>query len=179
MSNLYNNCPQGQDGKLHTIPIGDSETSFSQNPQHSSISPNGFRVPPAETAVPICAPSLPKPSTSKALPASANKSRFIKLRFSNAEYSYITRMADELGMHRSDYIRERLVAVHKQLDVAHQLEELRAMLGDQSESKRESINRLVMEAVLMLREWLASRDPQAISRVKAQLQQIFVEGGQQ
>ena len=107
------------------------------------------------------------------------KNRFIKIRVSPEEYSDITRKADKLGMNRCDYIRIQLQAVHQQVDIRAELQDMRALAVAQSESSSKSHLELLTESVLMLRELLAGRDPQAIARVKAQLRQQFGNGGGQ
>lgn len=107
------------------------------------------------------------------------KNRFIKIRFSPDEYEDITRKADRLGLNRCDYIRNQLLAVHTQLDIRNELQELHALAVTQSEANAHGQQEAMTETVLMLRELLASRDPQAIARVKAQLRQQFGTGGGQ
>jgi len=108
-----------------------------------------------------------------------NKSRFIKVRFSPDEYNEITRKADQLGLNRCDYIRERIFAVHRDLNLQVELEALRTLAVDRLEGMAKVQQEPLTEAVLMLRELLASRDPQAIARVKAQLRQQLGTGGEQ
>lgn len=107
------------------------------------------------------------------------KNRFIKIRFSPDEYEDITRKADRLGINRCDYIRGQLHAVHNQLDIREELEALRALAVTQAEANARGLQEALTEAVLMLRELLAGRDPQAIARIKAQLRQQFGRGGEQ
>ncbi len=107
------------------------------------------------------------------------KNRFIKVRFSPEEYSDITRRSDKLGLNRCDYIRNQLQAVHQQIDIRTELQDLRALAVAQSEVSAKSYLEPLTESVLMLREILAGRDPQAIARVKAQLRQQFGTGGGQ
>jgi hypothetical protein len=107
------------------------------------------------------------------------KNRFIKIRFSPDEYLDITRKADRLGLNRCDYIRNQLHAVHKQLDLREELQALRALAENRLDSLATSQQEPIAETLLMVRELLASRDPQAIGRVKAQLRQQFGTGGGQ
>lgn len=107
------------------------------------------------------------------------KNRFIKVRFSPDEYNDITRKADQVGLNRCDYIRDRIFAVHRDLNLRVELEALRSLAVDRLESMTKIQQEPLTEAVLMLRELLASRDPQAIARVKAQLRQQFGTGGGQ
>lgn len=107
------------------------------------------------------------------------KNRFIKVRFSPDEYNDITRKADQVGLNRCDYIRDRIFAVHRDLNLRVELEALRSLAVDRLESMTKVQQEPLAETVLMLRELLASRDPQAIARVKAQLRQQFGTGGGQ
>lgn len=105
------------------------------------------------------------------------KNRFIKIRFTQDEYNEITRKADRLGLNRCDYIRDRLQTVHKDIDLRDELQAIRSHAVTQAERHASGQQEILTEIVLMLRELLASRDPQAIARVKILLRQQFGEGG--
>jgi len=108
-----------------------------------------------------------------------NKSKFIKVRVSPAEYSDIVKRADLEGLNQSAYVRIQLLAVHEQLDIKDALEGLRAQMSATENRPSNPLAELTTEAVLLLRELIASRDPQILAKVRAQLNQQFRSGGQQ
>ncbi|KQZ39679.1 hypothetical protein [Duganella sp. Root1480D1] len=102
----------------------------------------------------------------------SERSRFIKVRVSEAEYKELRQRADAQGITMSEHVRVTVTTVHKASDVAAQLSELRQHLGKVSTpspalASAGSIEQ--REMLLLLRELAAARDAQILSRVRAQL----------
>lgn len=59
----------------------------------------------------------------------SERSRFIKVRVSEAEYKELRQRADAQGITMSEHVRVTVTTVHKASDVAAELSELRQHLG--------------------------------------------------
>jgi hypothetical protein len=97
------------------------------------------------------------------------RSRFIKSRVNDEEYTTLRQRADAQGVTMSQYVRDTVTAVHESLDVASELAALRQQV-------RQALSSLVSrdggdqrEMLLLLRELAAARDAQILARVRAQL----------
>jgi len=100
------------------------------------------------------------------------RSRFIKLRVSDSEYSELRRRADEQGVTMSEHVRDTVTAVHQATDVAAELGELRGQVRHLVEGGRgraEPGDSNQHEMLLLIRELAAARDAQILTRVRAQL----------
>ena len=107
-----------------------------------------------------------------------NKSKFIKVRVSPLEYAAIVKRADVEGLNQSAYVRQQLLQVHEQLDVIEALQAIRDQMRRKEKQPTDPQLELATEAVLLLRELIASRDPQILTKVRAQINQQFQKGGQ-
>lgn len=102
----------------------------------------------------------------------SERSRFIKVRVSDAEYRELRKRADEHGATMSEHVRGTITAVHQATDVAGELNELRQQLRQLTETGRgraETGDVGQREVLLLLRELAAARDAQILARVRAQL----------
>lgn len=102
----------------------------------------------------------------------SERSRFIKVRVSEAEYKELRQRADTQGITISEHVRVTVTTVHKASDVAAELSELRQHMGkvatpSPAPASAGSIEQ--REMLLLLRELAAARDAQILSRVRAQL----------
>ncbi|MDN3544040.1 ribbon-helix-helix protein, CopG family [Kinneretia asaccharophila] len=103
----------------------------------------------------------------------SERSRFIKLRVSDAEYKALRQRADAQGVTMSEHVRVAVTAVHKDVDVAAELAGLRQQLRQtapaaaSANSGPSDIEQ--REILLLLRELAAARDAQILARVRAQL----------
>lgn len=146
-------------GKIHTSAILDCAAVAAE-----ARASTGFaRRPPLTAAV-------HKETTSSIAAASraGTRSKFIKVRVAHDEYASIARHADGASQNMSEYVRERVLAVHRTLDVHAELAALRGLV---SAPVRSTDDGLALEAVLLLRELAAARDAQILARVRAQLAQ--------
>ena len=100
---------------------------------------------------------------------SRQRNRFVKVRLSAAEYAVVARYADLASVAMSEYMRGKVLAIHQTLDIRAELAALRELLrtaGPQAPTKPDP---LVTEIVLLLREYIGSRDAQAIARARAKM----------
>jgi hypothetical protein len=99
----------------------------------------------------------------------ASLSRWAKTRLEAPEYAALAARAGLAGVSVSGYLRSLVVEQRGQFDAiaaVHSLEErLRRDIG----ASRVDVEPLLAEAVLLAREVLAQREPQALARVRAQL----------
>lgn len=100
---------------------------------------------------------------------SGPRNRFIKVRLSAAEYASVARHADLASMAMSEYMRSKVVAVHQTLDIQAELAALRELLTNSAPAVPAKQDSLLMEVVLLLREYIGSRDAQAMARAKAKM----------
>ena len=104
---------------------------------------------------------------------SAKLTKWAKARLTAPEYAALAARAGLAGVTVSAYLRELITAERQQFDAREAMvcmeERLRRDLGA-SNVGREA---LLVEAVLLTRELLALRDPQAMTRVRAQLDSRF------
>jgi len=102
----------------------------------------------------------------------SQRSRFIKLRVSEAEYVELRRRADEHGVTMSEHVRATVTVVHKATDVAGELAELRQQLrqvANPAQISTSAASAEQREMLLLMRELAAARDAQILARVRAQL----------
>lgn len=102
----------------------------------------------------------------------SERSRFIKVRVSDAEYRGLRQRADAQGITMSEHVRVTVTAVHKASDVAAELSELRQHLGKVPTPSSALVSAGSLEQremLLLLRELAAARDAQILNRVRAQL----------
>jgi len=102
----------------------------------------------------------------------SERSRFIKVRLTDAEYRELRKRADEHGVTMSEHVRGTVTAVHQATDVAAELSELRQqlrLLADTDRGRAEPGDAEQREVLLLLRELAAARDAQILARVRAQL----------
>lgn len=100
------------------------------------------------------------------------RSRFIKVRVSDAEYRELRQRADAQGITMSEHVRVTVTAVHKASDVAAELSELRQHLVKVPRTSPAFVSAGSLEQremLLLLRELAAARDVQILNRVRAQL----------
>ncbi len=106
-----------------------------------------------------------------------NKSKFIRVRVSATEYSNIFRRADIAGLTQSAYVRSQLITIHEQLNITEALQAIRDQMKVMARTPSMLLVELITEAVLLLRELIGSRDPQMLTKVRAQLNEQFKSGG--
>jgi len=102
----------------------------------------------------------------------SERSRFIKVRVTDAEYRELRKRADEHGVTMSEHVRSTVTAVHQATDVVAELSELRQQLRQLAETGRGRADHGdagQREVLLLLRELAAARDAQIFARVRAQL----------
>lgn len=103
----------------------------------------------------------------------SERSRFIKVRVSDAEYKTLRQRADAQGVTMSEHVRAAVATVHKDVDVAAELASLRQQLRQPSPEAASAGSRSTdteqREMLLLLRELAAARDAQILARVRAQL----------
>lgn len=102
----------------------------------------------------------------------SERSRFIKVRVSDAEYRELRQRVDAQGITMSEHVRVTVTAVHKASDVAAELSELRQDLGKARTPSPVVVSAGSLEQremLLLLRELAAARDVQILNRVRAQL----------
>lgn len=102
----------------------------------------------------------------------SERSRFIKVRVSEGEYTTLRQRADAQGVTMSEHVRSTVTAVHQSLDVAAELSALRSQVR-QAPSAAAAPSHFAgteqREMLLLLRELAAARDAQILARVRAQL----------
>ena len=106
-----------------------------------------------------------------------NKSKFIRVRVSATEYGNIVRRADIAGLTQSAYVRSQLITIHEQLSIREALEAIRDQMKVVARTSSMPLVELITEAVFLLRELIGGRDPQMLTKVRAQLNQQFKSGG--
>lgn len=103
----------------------------------------------------------------------SERSRFIKLRVSDAEYMTLRQRADAQGVTMSEHVRATVTTVHKDVDVAAELAGLRQQLRQPATAAASAgsgpSDIEQREMLLLLRELAAARDAQILARVRAQL----------
>lgn len=102
----------------------------------------------------------------------SERSRFIKVRVSDAEYRELRQRADAQGVTMSEHVRTTVTTVHKSTDVAAELAALRQQLRQELSPAPLSAGPAALEQremLLLLRELAAARDAQILARVRAQL----------
>jgi len=102
----------------------------------------------------------------------SERTKFIKVRVSEAEYKSLRQRADTQGVTMSEYVRATVTSVHQTLDVATELAALRSQMRQAptvavTHGQGADIEQL--EILLLLRELAAARDAQILFRVRAQL----------
>lgn len=99
--------------------------------------------------------------------------RWVKARLDEPEYAALVARASVAGQSVSSYVRRIIVAERSDFDAAEAMHALEERLRRDSGALSVALEPLVVEAVLLGREVLASRDAQALSRVRAQLDSRF------
>jgi Mobilization protein NikA len=97
------------------------------------------------------------------------RNRFVKVRLSPAEYAAVARHADLASMAMSEYMRGKVLAVHQTLDIQAELRALRELLANPAPAAPAKSDPALTEVALLLREYIGSRDAQAIARVRAKM----------
>lgn len=97
------------------------------------------------------------------------RTRFVKVRLSPDEYHNVLQRADMDGVTMCEHIRQLVLAEHDRLDLLAELAVIRSQLV--RPQARTLDDRLLREAVLLLRELAAARDAQILTRVRVQLAQ--------
>lgn len=101
----------------------------------------------------------------------------LKARLSVVEYRELKTCADAAGLSISEYVRTVLARERQALGIEDVLSEFRTMLAvPKAESTPSHPGRpdpLLVEAVLLLRELVAERNPQLLGRVASKLDATF------
>jgi hypothetical protein len=96
-------------------------------------------------------------------------SRWAKTRLEEPEYAALAARAGLAGLAVSAYIRSLVVEQRAQFDAMAAVHALEDRLRRDMGASSVDVEPLLVEAVLLAREVLAQREPQALARVRAQL----------
>lgn len=104
---------------------------------------------------------------------SAKLTRWAKVRLTEPEYAALSARAGLAGLTVSSYMRNLVTAEREQFDARQAMVGLEERLRRDVGAARVDSEALLVEAVLLSRELLALREPQALARVRAQLDARF------
>jgi hypothetical protein len=100
----------------------------------------------------------------------AKNSRWVKTRLTADQWAALAVRADHAGKTVSAYLRELIIRERGEFDLREALHGIEARLAPKGVAGAVDLEPLIMEAVLLGREQLARRDPQALAHVRAQMQ---------
>jgi hypothetical protein len=106
---------------------------------------------------------------------STNVTKWAKTRLSADEYAALAVRADRAGHTISAYVRELITRQHGEFQLREVLNDLDSRLKGLTVARAVAadLEPMLVEAVLLGREQLARRDPQALVQVRAQLDARF------
>jgi hypothetical protein len=100
----------------------------------------------------------------------ARLSKWAKVRLAEPEYAALAARAGMRGLTVSAYLREAVTVDRAQFDAREAVLGLEARLRGDLGANRGDSEPLALETLLIARELLALREPQAMMRVRAQLE---------
>lgn len=103
----------------------------------------------------------------------ARLNKWVKARLDGPDYASLAARAGVAGESVSAYVRRLIVAERTAFDAGAAMHALEERLNRDRGASLVALEPLVVEAVLLAREVLATRDAQALSRVRAQLDSRF------
>lgn len=103
----------------------------------------------------------------------AKLTKWAKARLTAPEYGALAARAGLAGVTVSAYIRDLITAERQQFDAREAMVSLEERLRRDLGAATVGSEALLVEAVLLSRELLALREPQALARVRAQLDSRF------
>jgi hypothetical protein len=104
---------------------------------------------------------------------SAKLTKWAKARLTTPEYAALAARAGLAGVTVSAYLRDLITAEREQFDAREAMVSLEERLRRDIGAANGGSEALLVEAVLLSRELLALREPQALARVRAQLDSRF------
>jgi hypothetical protein len=99
----------------------------------------------------------------------AKLTRWAKVRLTVPEFAALAARAGVCGLTMSAYLREAVTIDRAQFDAREAVVALDARMRRELGASRVDNEPLLMETLLIARELLALREPQALTRVRAQL----------
>jgi hypothetical protein len=98
--------------------------------------------------------------------------KFLKVAVTLDEYSQLSILADQEGLTLSAYVRKQLADKRQAIETDAALARIEAKLMPASESATQ-LEPLLVESLLLVRELVAERNPQVISRISQRLNSTY------
>lgn len=98
--------------------------------------------------------------------------KFLKVALTPDEYAKLSILADQQGLTLSAYVRKQLADKRQAIEAEAALARIEAKLMPASESATQ-LEPLLVESLLLVRELVAERNPQVISRISQRLNSTY------